>query len=57
MTNGRLAISKAVCDVTESYHLTPTEIVGILLQLAAQNNKYCLRMERHGTTEKKADEE
>lgn len=52
-----LDISEAIITAAEKHELTPAEIVSILLEQTQFANKYCLRQERHGNMDKKADEE
>lgn len=43
-------------DFQRERELTDVEMVSILLEATQSIHKYALRMERHGTTDKKADE-
>lgn len=50
-------IAQAVVDVTEKHGLTVAEVLTVLVGEMQEYTKYVLRIDRHGTTDKKADEE
>ena len=49
-------LGRALSQVSEKHALTVAEVVTILCRVLEGHTKYLLRMERHGTTDKKADE-
>jgi len=54
--HGALDISEAIIATAAKYDLTEAEVLGILIEQSGRWHKPILRMERHGTIEKKADE-
>jgi hypothetical protein len=50
-------IRAAVATAALRFRLTPLELLRVLIGLAQQESTYALRRERHGTYDKKADEE
>lgn len=52
----KIAIEDSVLTIAEREGLTPIELVRILLDMAKHETTGILRIERHGTTDKKADE-
>jgi len=49
-------ISKAILDVMTKHDISLIEGIGILSEEIISLQKYALRIERHGTADKKADE-
>lgn len=49
-------INMAILKIAEKHGLTTVELVHVLTGVASEKTKYLLRLERHGTTDKKADE-
>lgn len=54
--SARANLGMMLIDFQHERDLTDVEMVSILLEATQSIHKYALRMERHGTTEKKADE-
>lgn len=54
--SARTHFGQMVLDFQNEREITDVEMVGILLETMQSIHKYALRLERHGTTEKKADE-
>lgn len=49
-------ISTFTLEQMTEHDITPTEMLGILLELAADQQKFLLRYERHGNYDTKANE-
>ena len=54
-TRNRLS-EKVLAEMSDN-DITAIEMIGILLALAAESQRYALRFERHGNYDKKADED
>jgi hypothetical protein len=50
------AVEMAMFEACRPYDITQIELIGILLSITQQAHKYALREERHGDTDKRADE-